>query len=239
MVYIEGYADRFTVYWQDSELSISPSCVENSCNALVMLPASYEKSGEFPLKVLAGIDETTVTVRVKDKNYPKQELTVEPKYVALSKEDQERAANEREFTLKAIKTFSQKRMWKLPFVRPVSGDVSSEFGLERTFNGEPRSRHSGVDFRGATGTKILSVTDGIVILTGDYFFAGKFVFVDHGQGLVSAYMHMSEILAETGDKVKPGDVLGLVGATGRVTGPHLHFGLYTQGVSVDPMSFFN
>ena len=125
----------------------------------------------------------------------------------------------------------------LLFDRPVDGPLSSPFGLRRFFNGEERNPHSGLDFAAKTGTPIKAPAAGQVILTGDYFFNGKTVFVDHGQGLISMFCHLSEIGVKVGDQLARGQVLGKVGATGRATGPHLHWNVSLNDARVDPAIF--
>jgi murein DD-endopeptidase MepM/ murein hydrolase activator NlpD len=109
------------------------------------------------------------------------------------------------------------------------------FGSRRVFNDQPRGEHSGIDLSAATGTPVLAVGDGTVVLAADHFFSGRSVFIDHGDGLVSMYFHLDTIGVDTGDEIARGERLGTVGATGRVTGPHLHFGLRWRGARIDPM----
>ena len=116
--------------------------------------------------------------------------------------------------------------------------MSSSFAGRRVFNGQPRSPHTGTDLRGPTGTPILAVADGVVVLAEAQYYSGNAVFIDHGQGVVSMYGHLSAFAVKKGDKVRRGQVIGKVGATGRVTGPHLHSSLFVQGVAVDIMPLF-
>lgn len=192
------------------------------------------------------VRRTTGTQRlpftVKPKQYAVQKLKVAPGQVNLSKDDTTRADQERAHLAKVIATFSE------PFPRttdtgalhmqaPVPGRRSSSFGLRRVFNGEARSPHSGMDIAAAQGTPVLAPLPGRVIDTGNYFFAGNAVWLDHGGGLMSMMGHLSAIDTKVGDLVHTGDRLGAVGATGRATGPHLHWGVLLNRCMVDPALF--
>lgn len=128
------------------------------------------------------------------------------------------------------------RIWRDSFERPRQSQISSVFGTGREFNGVLQSRHMGVDFRGRTGDPVRAANDGVVALVGDLYYSGNAVFVDHGGGLVTAYIHLSETLVAPGDTVRKGQEIGKVGMTGRVTGPHLHWIAKYGRISVDPMS---
>ena len=154
---------------------------------------------------------------------------VEPDPVQL-----QRIVADRKIIDAALKTWRPSDSVVLRIPAPVSGRKSSSFGLRRYFNDQPRSPHSGMDIAAATGTAIRLPTDGMVSATGDFFFNGKTVIVDHGQGFISLYCHLSAIDVEPGQQLVAGDKIGEVGATGRVTGPHLHFGTYLNGNAVDP-----
>ena len=185
-------------------------------------------------------NESTVTVRqvmVGVKNYPEQRLTIKDKRkVEPNPDDLARIAKEKEAT-EAVKRNFAANMPETDFLLPSNGPLSSRFGLRRIFNGLPRNPHAGLDVAVGTGAPIKAPADGVVANTGDYFFNGNTVFIDHGQGLISAYMHMSRIDVRYGQPVKKGEILGAVGATGRVTGPHLHWAVILNNTPVDPELF--
>lgn len=182
--------------------------------------------------------EHPVSFTLRAKRYAEQRLMVAPRHVDLSPEDQARAQRERQHLGAVLSRFSADRVpATLRLQQPVAGPRSSSFGLRRVFNGQPRSPHAGMDLAAATGTPVGSAGAGVVADTGDYFFGGRVVIVDHGQGLLTFYGHLSAIACTVGQAVHPGTLLGQVGATGRVTGPHLHFSVILNAHSVDPALF--
>jgi murein DD-endopeptidase MepM/ murein hydrolase activator NlpD len=170
--------------------------------------------------------------------YEEQRLTVKnERHVDPNPQDLERIAEERKRIDAALGRYSEDLGPVFALHAPVAGRRSSSFGLRRFFNDQPRNPHSGMDIAAPTGTPILSPAPGRVLDAGDFFFNGNTVFVDHGQGVVTMYCHLSRIDVAAGDMVESGARLGLVGATGRVTGPHLHFGIAVNRALVDPALF--
>lgn len=174
-------------------------------------------------------------VRVHAREFPEQRLRVSREMVSPDASLLPRIEQERKQARAALEQVTPLRHWQPPFVRPVQGSVSSAFGLRRFFNDQPRAPHRGVDLRGPEGTPVRAFSRGEVALAGDHYFAGRSIYIDHGLGVVTQYIHLSEILVQEGEMVDAGQVIGKVGATGRVTGPHLHFGLSVLGMWVDPL----
>ena len=179
---------------------------------------------------------TACSLDVLPKKFPTRSLTVEPKYVSPPVDVLERIRKERELVDSIFTAITPEKLWHGPFKAPVPGEVISAFGKRTVFNGQPRSSHSGTDFRGAVGTPIRAPNAGRVVLTGDLYYTGKTVILDHGLGMYSYLGHMSAITVKEGDSVETGDIVGKVGATGRVTGPHLHWTVRLRISRVDPIS---
>ncbi|MDQ3058320.1 MAG: M23 family metallopeptidase [Pseudomonadota bacterium] len=186
-----------------------------------------------------GGDRRQLSYTVAPKKYREQRLKVAPGTVDLSPENEARYERERARQAQVMATFSEPlpdASW-LRMRVPVPGPRSSSFGLRRVFNGQSRNPHSGMDIAAGTGTPIVAPLPGRVIDTADYFFNGNTVWLDHGGGLLSMYCHLSAIDVAPGDRLATGERLGAVGATGRVTGPHLHWGVMLNRVMVDPELF--
>ena len=175
------------------------------------------------------------SLRVLPKKFPIQRIRVRQKYVTLNQRDSERAAREHRQLTEIWESATAQRLWAKPFVRPVSSKLTSGFGRRRIVNGEPRSPHSGVDLKATTGTPIRAANSGRVVMAKDLFFAGKTIILDHGLGLYTVYAHCSKMHAKPGDPVGQGEIIGEVGATGRVTGPHLHWACRINGARVNPL----
>ncbi len=176
-----------------------------------------------------------IAFTVQDKKYKEQRLTIKnTRQVNPLPEDLKRINQEMTAQNQAYQTYSPITPSNIFFDKPVEGSLSSPFGLKRFFNGEPRAPHSGLDFAVPTGTPVKAPAEGKVILTGNYFFNGNTVFLDHGQGLISMYCHLSVIDVVVGETLSRGQTLGKVGATGRVTGAHLHWNVSLNDARIDP-----
>ena len=179
--------------------------------------------------------ERSVNVDIEDYPYRVQRLTVSNQsFVTPDQAQLDRIARERVIIDNALNNWREQDLDSISLAPPVEGPRSSSFGLRRFFNDQPRSPHKGMDIAAPTGESILAPKAGIVTATGDFFFNGNTVILDHGQGFVTMYCHLSRIDVEYGQEISAGTKLGEVGATGRVTGPHLHFGTYLNGTAVDP-----
>ena len=205
--------------------------------AIVGIPLDTP-AGTKTLRVEAHTGERSVDFPVSAKRYAEQHVRLkDSSKVTLSEDDEKRALAEIE-RIQALK-----RHWRAAadtdssFARPADGRLASRFGLRRIFNGEPRAPHSGLDIAVPLGAPILATANGRVLAVDDYFFNGKTVFVDHGNGLLSMYCHLDRIDVKPGDALGKGQRLGLAGATGRASGPHLHWSVVLNGTMVDPELF--
>jgi murein DD-endopeptidase MepM/ murein hydrolase activator NlpD len=175
-------------------------------------------------------------IPVVRQRYPRVLLKVPGRYTAPSPEDQHQIEQDKATKAEAFKTASPEREWKGSFAAPVEAAISDVFGVERVFNGSVQSTHQGLDFRVSSGTSVAAVNRGRVILARPLFFEGNCVVIDHGQGLLTLYLHLSQFLVKEGDDVSTGQAIGLSGGTGRATGPHLHLAVRWQGVYLDPQA---
>lgn len=185
----------------------------------------------------AGGRREQLEIEVARKAYGFQHLKVAPGQVDLSAQDLARYARERAHLDAVLRTFTESPPPTLAMLHPARGRHAAAFGLQRYFNDELRSRHNGMDIAAPAGTPVVAANAGRVIDTGDYFFNGRTVVLDHGQGLLSLYSHLQSIEVTLADVVEAGRPIGTVGASGRATGPHLHFSVYLNAVAVDPALF--
>jgi murein DD-endopeptidase MepM/ murein hydrolase activator NlpD len=174
------------------------------------------------------------SVPVGRANYQTIALRVPRRYTEPDAETQARIRDEQAFKREVFKSITPSRLWSGAFAAPIESVITDKFGKRRTFNGMVQSTHNGLDLRAGTGTPVGAMNSGAVLIARELFYEGGFVVLDHGHGLLSLYMHLSEIKVAEGDRVKRGQVVGLSGESGRTTAPHLHVGIRWQGVYVDP-----
>jgi murein DD-endopeptidase MepM/ murein hydrolase activator NlpD len=222
------------VEWEGRRVLVATDAGRHKAVVGVALAVS---PGDYSLKVRDAAGERTLPVRIAPKKYTEQKLTVPQSQVDLSPEDAARVEREQQRQRAALDSFSAIPPATFTLLQPTPGPRSDSYGKRRVFNGQSRNPHSGMDIAAATGTPIIAPADGVVLDTGDFFFNGNTVILDHGEGIVTMYCHLSRIDVKPGQEVSAGDVLGTVGATGRVTGPHLHWGIAVNRAMVDPALF--
>ena len=216
---------------------ITPFAIdERSWRALVGIDLDT-KPGAYMIGVEAGPGLTrSYAVTVRPKHFPTRRLTVDEDFVEPPAALGERLTREAKLLSSTWAHPAPDRFWRPPFVRPVPQAANSAFGTRSIFNGKPRNPHGGADFLSPAGTPIHAPNAGRVVVARDLYFTGNTIVIDHGQGLFSMLAHLSSIAVHEGDQTERGDVIGLVGATGRVTGPHLHWAVRASGARIDPLS---
>lgn len=192
------------------------------------LPLTVEREGRGP---------ETIAIEIAPKRYETQHLRVKPGQVDLSPEDFARYEQERAHLENVRRTFTDSPPESLRLLQPCEGPRSGSFGKRRFFNGQARNPHNGMDLAAPTGTPVIAAGSGAVLDVGDYFFSGNTLILDHGRGFLTLYAHLSQVDVGQGARVAAGVPIGKVGATGRVTGPHLHFSVYLNTMAVDPELF--
>jgi murein DD-endopeptidase MepM/ murein hydrolase activator NlpD len=230
--------ERPEVQWMNQHLFMAPS--ENAKVWIGFFGADLKlKPGSYPLVVknaATGLRKQ-IDVTVRSKDYGVRRLTLPKEMVELDAVTLERARREAAIMKEALDAPPGAPQWKGSFVQPLDGEVVGPFGQASIINGLPRAPHSGVDLKAERGTPVVAINSGRVSLTGEYFFNGLFVVIDHGGAIQSMYFHLDKILLQQGDRVTKGQIVGFVGATGRATGPHLHFGIRVNGARIDPLQF--
>ncbi len=202
-----------------------------------------DKPGPHTLQVSVettnGVQHQHYTVLIQKENYNVQHLKLPKKKVDLNKKTLVRVKTERKEMMAAFESVGPHPYWKDPFIAPVKGRISGRFGSRRVINGQHKNPHSGEDIAAPKGTPVAAMNTGTVRLTHDHFFTGKGVILDHGVGLHSMYFHLSAISVKEGEVVQKGQIIGQVGATGRATGPHLHWGVRLNGSRINPYSLID
>ncbi len=236
--------DRSYVAFEGKRYPLYPNLFDETGGDYALIPVCY---GIRPHKTKLVVVEITgktkrymtFPVTIRSAHYRKERLRVDPSRAKISEKNRRRIRREAK-EAKAIYTRSTPELYiDAPLSPPLQSKITSPFGTKRLFNGILKSFHSGTDFRAATGTPIRAVASGRVVLAKNRFFAGNSVIIDHGEGIYTGYYHLSRFLVKKGDFVHEGEVIALAGATGRVTGPHLHFSVHVNGTLVDPLCFID
>ncbi|MCL2010353.1 MAG: M23 family metallopeptidase [Synergistaceae bacterium] len=236
--------EKPSVIWMEQTISLDVEPGREGYVSYALLGSHVRdvKPGVYPLAFDFSQDgrnfRVKCSIRLNERKYPEERLTVEDRMVTPPRSESERISREARLTAAARKTMTEKRRWTTPPERPVPGVVTSSYGFRRVYNGVPRSPHAGTDFRAAVGAPVKTPFAGTVVLTGDHYYAGKSIYIDSGNGVISLFFHMDEISVKRGDQVSKGQIVGKSGASGRVTGPHLHYGLSLAGQYVDPVPLF-
>lgn len=202
-----------------------------------LVAASYRQKGEIKLVNGLKSGDETIVFKIVEGEYKKEKITVEGSKVTPPKDVLKRIEEEREEANKIYATANVGLKFDSKFILPMSSAVTSPFGTARVFNGTLKSYHGGTDFRAAVGSSVIAANDGVVVIAKDRYYAGGSVVIDHGEGIYTQYYHLSALNVKVGQSVKKGDIIALSGASGRVSGPHLHFGVIVGGVQVNPINF--
>ncbi len=227
--------ENAVIVFRDKKLPLLQNPLQKE-KTFVLVPVPYRsKPGDATLLIRYHGGEKRVPLRISDGSYASETIRVAPAKVKPNPKQKKRTQAEYAEAMKLYNTFTPVRYWHSPFIVPMHSPVTSPFGTARLYNGSLRSFHSGTDFKAAPGTPVTAANDGVVVLAKNRYYAGNSVILDHGEGLYTCYYHLSEIDVKTGQKVTKGQRLGLSGATGRVTGPHLHFAAMLYGIQVDPL----
>lgn len=231
---LPDYQQETVVRFDGKRVAVFP--YKESWFALAGIPLTAKPGDHhFSIEHHNGITLNT-RISVIEKNYKEQHLTIKNKRkVNPSKKDLKRIAMEKPRKRKAKSTRTD-TIPDVDFVWPVSGRISSIFGLRRFFNEQERSPHNGLDIAADEGTPVKAAAKGTVVDAGEFFFSGNMIYIDHGQGIISLYAHLSRIDVKPGDAVNTGDIIGAVGQTGRVTGAHLHFAVFANQTLIDPIN---
>lgn len=204
----------------------------NKNESILILPIPYHTKAR---KINITND---IILHIFEKNYKKENINIIDKSTLKpNKKNQIRIDKERSESLKIYANPSKTRFWNLPFVMPLNSEITSLYGNARIFNNEIKSYHRGIDLKASIGTEIHAINHGKVVISKHRFLSGGSVVIDHGDGIFSVYYHLSEQKVKVGDIIKKGDLIALSGASGRVSGPHLHFAILINGIAIDPIDF--
>lgn len=230
---LPDYKKGTQVTFDNKQIAVFP--YKDTWIAMAGIPLSAKPGDyEFSIKHHNGITLNS-RVYVKAKKYEEQHLTIKNKRKVNPNEKDMIRINKERIRKRKAKALRTDHIPRVDFIWPAEGRISSVFGLRRFFNKQERRPHNGLDIAAVTGTPVKATADGTVIDAGDFFFSGNMIYIDHGQGIISLYAHMDSIKVKAGDSVKQGQLIGAVGATGRATGPHLHFAVFANKTLIDPI----
>ncbi len=207
--------------------------------SIVFIPIKYRQSTDLVLDYKFKGKSKKLFIDVKQKKYKREKLRVDGSRVKPPKKVLKRISQEYKEAMRIYGSFDKKRYWSKPFINPLNSKITSHYGTARVFNGKLKSFHGGTDFRAKMKTPIRASNDGVVVLSKKRYYAGGTIILSHGEGVYTCYYHLSKMTLKVGDRVKRGDIVGLSGKSGRVTGPHLHFTVMLNGVSVDSQDFID
>ncbi len=222
-----------TVIFEGKKIPVVENPVKKG-SYFALIPIKY-KAKEGSYAVLIGGKK--IPLHVELKKYKKEYIKVAKSKVKPSKKALNRTYKEYKSAMKIYSTITPKRYWNKPFILPLDSKLTSSYGNARMFNHSLKSFHSGADFRAKIGTPIRASNDGVVVIASKRYYAGGSVVIDHGEGLYSCYFHLSKILVHVGQRVKQKELLGLSGMSGRVSGPHLHYGIRLYANAINPLQF--
>ncbi|QQF51643.1 M23 family metallopeptidase [Campylobacter fetus subsp. venerealis] len=206
---------------------------------IAFVPASYYETKNINVKNSLNGEMGITEFKLVKKDYKQEKITVSESKVKPPQSVMKRIDKERREAQQIYKTVSKGLFFNDKFISPMNSFITSDFGTARVFNGLVKSYHGGTDFRAAVGESVIAANSGIVKIAKDRYYAGKSVVIDHGSGIYTQYYHLSDIVVKVGQKVNKGDILGLSGDSGRVSGPHLHFGVIINNVQVNPLDFIS
>lgn len=213
-------------FYEDSYYALIPISYYQQANKYKVI-ISYFKNNKKYFK--------SIFLNVKDGKFESEVINVSKSKFKPNKQREKRTKQEYKDAMKVYNSKSEDIMWKKDFIYPMQSKITSDFGTKRVYNGQLKSYHSGTDFRAKIGTSIIASNDGIIRIAQNRFYSGNSIVIDHGRGIYSCYFHLSKMNYKVGDKIKRGDILGLSGDTGRITGPHLHYSFRINAIQVDPL----
>lgn len=224
-----------TVVTNDRNISVLLHPTDKTKGIAILPIDYYTPAGDINLTWVAPGNGSPLSINIQTVLYPTETLSVDPALVSPPPEALERIAAEKAQAEAIYRHFTPIRYWDKPFIQPLNTFITSEYGSARTYNGSFKSYHGGVDFRARTPIPIIAANDGIVVLAQERYYSGGTIIIDHGEGIYTCYFHLSRFNIHIGDRVERGQSIALSGATGRITGPHLHFGMMVYGIQTDPL----